>query len=55
MIPKIRAKRTPRFLYWGLKTKTNEESRQEYKRYVDGKLRALGLTLPDEKANRKFL
>ena len=49
------SKRTPRFLYWGLKIKTNEEARQEYKRYVDKKLLALGLTLPDEKANRRFL
>ena len=49
------SKRTPRFLYWGLKTKTNEEARQEYKRYVNKKLLALGLTLPDEKANRRFL
>ena len=49
------SKRTPRYLYWGLKTMGNEEMRQEYKRYVDEKLRSLGLTIPDEKANRRFL
>jgi len=49
------SKRTPRFIYWGLKTMSNEEMRQEYKRYVDQKLSSLGLTIPDEKANRRFL
>lgn len=49
------SKRTPRYMYWGLKVKTNEEMRQEYKRYVDQKLLSLGLTVPDEFANRRFL
>jgi len=49
------SKRSPRYIYWGLKQKGNEEMRQEYKKYVDQKLRALGLTIPDEKANRRFL
>jgi len=49
------SKRTPRYMYWGLKVKTNEEMRQEYKHYVDKKLLSLGLQLPDEHANRRFL
>ena len=49
------SKRGPRFIYWGLKQKGNEEMRQEYRQYVDAKLAALGLTIPDEKLNRRFL
>ena len=49
------SKRGPRYIYWGLKVKSNEEMRQEYKHYVDEKLATLGLTIPDEKANRRFL
>ena len=49
------SKRNPRFVYWGLKVMTNEEMRQNYKRYVDEKLAALGLAIPDEFANRRFL
>jgi len=49
------SRRTPRFMYWGLKVMTNEEIRQAYRRYTDEKLKALGLTLPDEKWNRRFL
>ncbi|HLC43160.1 MAG TPA: Phenylacetic acid catabolic protein [Methylomirabilota bacterium] len=45
----------PRFIHWGLKSVGNEEIRQAYKSYVDKKLRALGLDIPDEKKNRRFL
>ncbi|HXH85019.1 MAG TPA: Phenylacetic acid catabolic protein [Candidatus Tectomicrobia bacterium] len=45
----------PRFIHWGLKSVGNAEIRQAYKRYVDAKLAALGLDVPDERANRRFL
>lgn len=45
----------PKFIHWGLKTIGNAEIRDLYKRYVDGKIAALGLDLPDERANRRFL
>jgi len=45
----------PKFIGWGLKTIGNAEIRELYKRYVDAKLVALGLDLPDERQNRKFL
>ncbi len=45
----------PKFIRWGLKTIGNAEIRDLYKRYVDGKITALGLDLPDERTNRKFL
>jgi len=45
----------PKFIGWGLKSVGNAEIRDAYKTYVDGKLLTLGLDLPDERANRKFL
>ena len=39
---------TPRFIQWGLKGVGNSEIRAAYKEYVDRKLVALGLDLPDE-------
>jgi len=45
----------PRFIHWGLKSVGNAEIRQAYKGYVDRKLEALGLDVPDERANRRFL
>lgn len=45
----------PRFIHWGLKSVGNAEIRQAYKAYVDRKLLALGLDIPDERRNRRFL
>jgi ring-1,2-phenylacetyl-CoA epoxidase subunit PaaA len=45
----------PKFIHWGLKSVGNAEIRHAYKAYVDGKLRALGLELPDERKHRRFL
>jgi ring-1,2-phenylacetyl-CoA epoxidase subunit PaaA len=45
----------PKFIQWGLKSVGNAEIRGAYKAYVDRKLLALGLELPDERKNRRFL
>jgi ring-1,2-phenylacetyl-CoA epoxidase subunit PaaA len=45
----------PKFIRWGLRSVGNAEIRAAYKTYVDGKLVALGLEPPDERANRRFL
>ncbi len=45
----------PKFIQWGLKSVDNAEIRRAYKGYVDAKLVALGLDVPDERANRRFL
>jgi len=45
----------PKFIHWGLKSVGNAEIRQAYKQYADKKLLALGLDLPDERKNRRFL
>ncbi|HZO80182.1 MAG TPA: Phenylacetic acid catabolic protein [Candidatus Binataceae bacterium] len=45
---------TPKFIQWGLKGVGNAEIRAAYKEYVDRKLLALGLDLPDERHGRRF-
>jgi ring-1,2-phenylacetyl-CoA epoxidase subunit PaaA len=45
----------PKFIHWGLKSVDNAEIRQAYRQYVDAKLHALGLEVPDERKNRRFL
>jgi ring-1,2-phenylacetyl-CoA epoxidase subunit PaaA len=45
----------PKFIGWGLKTIGNAQIRELYKSYVDRKIAALGLDVPDERAGRKFL
>ena len=45
----------PKFIHWGLKTIGNAEIRELYKSYVDRKIAALGLDVPDERQNRKLL
>ena len=45
----------PKFIQWGLKSVGNAEIRAAYKAYVDGKIAALGLDVPDERASRRFL
>jgi 1,2-phenylacetyl-CoA epoxidase catalytic subunit len=45
---------TPKFINWGLKGVGNAEIRQKYKAYVDSKIAALGLDVPDEHHGRRF-
>lgn len=44
-----------KYVKWGIRTKGNEELRQEYIREARPELEALGLTVPDDTANRQFL
>jgi 1,2-phenylacetyl-CoA epoxidase catalytic subunit len=46
---------TPKFIHWGLKGVGNAEIRQKYKAYVDAKIVALGLEVPDEYRARRFI
>jgi ring-1,2-phenylacetyl-CoA epoxidase subunit PaaA len=46
---------SPKFIKWGLKSVGNAEIRAAYKKYVDAKLVALDLDVPDERKNRLFL
>jgi ring-1,2-phenylacetyl-CoA epoxidase subunit PaaA len=45
----------PKFIHWGLKTVGNADIRDAYQRYVDAKLAALGLDVPDSRKHRRFL
>ncbi len=49
------SKREKAYMRWGLKKHRNEELRQAYIREVRPLLEGLGLEVPDEKLNRKFL
>jgi len=49
------SRNAPRFIEWGLKSVDNAAIRRAYKGYVDAKLAALGLDVPDERLNRRFL
>jgi ring-1,2-phenylacetyl-CoA epoxidase subunit PaaA len=46
---------TPKFIKWGLKGVGNAEIRLSYKAYVDTKIAALGLDVPDELRGRRFV
>jgi ring-1,2-phenylacetyl-CoA epoxidase subunit PaaA len=49
------SKNAPKFIQWGLKSVGNADIREAYKAYVDRKLAALDLDVPDERAGRRFL
>ena len=49
------SRNAPLFIRWGLKSIDNAEIRRLYKGYVDAKLVALGLDVPDEREHRYFL
>ena len=55
MFGRSASKREEAYLRWGLKKQGNEEMRQAYVREVRPLLEGLGLEVPDEKLNRKFL
>ncbi len=45
----------PKFIRWGLKSVGNAEIRSAYKAYVDKKIAALTVPVPDETKHRQFL
>lgn len=55
MFGKSNSTRSDQFCEWGIKTRTNKESRQAYKDKVDPVIVGLGLELPDPEANRHFV
>lgn len=46
---------TDAYVRWGLRTKNNEDLRNEYIADTRPMLEALGIAVPDDKANRRFL
>ncbi len=55
MFGRSESKREGAYKQWGLKKSGNEELRQAYLREVRPLLEGLGLEVPDERLNRKFL
>jgi ring-1,2-phenylacetyl-CoA epoxidase subunit PaaA len=49
------SRRDERFIYWGLKHRTNAQAREEYFAEVAGVLTELGLEVPDPLADRHYL
>ena len=49
------SRRSEQFCAWGIKARTNVESRQAYKNTIDQVIVGLGLELPDPLEGRKFL
>jgi ring-1,2-phenylacetyl-CoA epoxidase subunit PaaA len=46
--------RSERYLYWGIKRRTNRQAREEYIREVNPLIEAMGLKVPDSNVGRKF-
>jgi ring-1,2-phenylacetyl-CoA epoxidase subunit PaaA len=55
MFGRSESSRAERFRFWGLKSRTNEQARQEYIREVNPLLEGMGLRVPDPSAGRKYL
>jgi ring-1,2-phenylacetyl-CoA epoxidase subunit PaaA len=47
--------RDQRYIYWGLKRRTNAQARQEFIREVDPLIVKIGLTVPDPNEGRRYL
>jgi ring-1,2-phenylacetyl-CoA epoxidase subunit PaaA len=54
MFGNSQSRRSERYMYWGLKRRTNAEARQQYKDEVDALIRQMGLTIPDPTKGRLF-
>ncbi|HLG72121.1 MAG TPA: Phenylacetic acid catabolic protein [Chloroflexota bacterium] len=48
------SRRSERFVYWGIKRRTNEQARQDYINEVNPLIEAMGLQVPDPKAGRHY-
>ena len=49
------SKRAERYMYWGLKQRTNAEARQQYMAEVNPIIEGMGLQVPDPLKGRKYL
>jgi ring-1,2-phenylacetyl-CoA epoxidase subunit PaaA len=52
---KSESRRSERYIYWGLKRRTNAQQRQEFMAEVEPLIRKLGLQVPDPLVGRKYL
>lgn len=54
MFGRSQSKRAERYIYWGLKHRTNEQARQEYLQEVTALIDELGLRMPDITVGRHY-
>jgi 1,2-phenylacetyl-CoA epoxidase catalytic subunit len=55
MFGRSESTRDRRYVYWGLKRRTNAEARNEFIQEVDPLIRKLGLKVPDPLKGRQYL
>jgi ring-1,2-phenylacetyl-CoA epoxidase subunit PaaA len=55
MFGRSQSKRSERYVYWGLKRRTNEQAREEYIKEVTPIIEQMGLVKPDPNVGRLFL
>ena len=55
MFGRSQSKRSERYVYWGLKQKTNAQARQEYMQDVNPLIAQMGLAVPDPTKGRLYL
>ena len=48
------SRRSERFVYWGIKKRTNEQARQDYLNEINPLIEGMGLEIPDAKAGRHY-
>lgn len=48
------SRRSERFVYWGIKKRTNEEARNDYLNEVNRLIEEIGLEIPDPKVGRHY-
>jgi ring-1,2-phenylacetyl-CoA epoxidase subunit PaaA len=49
------SKRAERYIFWGLKRRTNEKAREDYMREVNPILTDMGLKIPDPSKGRRYI
>ena len=54
MFGRSESKRSERYMYWGLKRRTNGEARRQYTEEVNGLLKQMGLQIPDPNKGRLY-
>jgi len=47
--------RDQRYVYWGLKRRTNAQARQEFIQEVNPLIEKVGLQVPDPRKDRKYI
>ena len=55
MFGRSQSRRSERYVYWGLKQRTNEQAREQYIKEVNPLIEQMGLAVPDPMKGRLYL